>query len=321
MRPLPAILATSLLLALAACGGDDQGGSGGNGADVKKLAIIPKGNTHVFWNMVKAGAEQADAELDGIEIVFKGPADENNLTQQKELMDRYRNQVDGIGVAPVDGGALAKNIEAATVAGVPVVVFDSGTTTDDYLSFVATDNYAGGKAAGEKLAELLGGEGKVIMLRYKAGSTSTEKREQGFLDAIAGHDGIEVISSDQEGAKREQQVASSLLVKYGSEVEGIFTCNESTTEGMMLALRKGDYYEKGVVHVGFDNSPDLIKSLKNGEIKALVSQDPIRMGYLTVKILAAHLAGGEVGRRIDTGVAVITPDNVDDPEIQKLLGD
>jgi ribose transport system substrate-binding protein len=104
-----------------------------------------------------------------------------------------------------------------------------------------------------------------------------------------------------------------------TEANGIFCPNESSTFGMLLALRQNNLAGK-VKFVGFDTSPPLIEALQNGEIDALVAQDPTRMGYEGVKILVAHIQGKEVPKIVDTGVRLITRDNLNSPEIKKLLG-
>lgn len=317
----PLVLLATVLLVLAACGGEPEAAGGDSESKRWSVAVIPKGNSHEFWQSVRSGAEQAEAEFGDIAVDFKGPANENDLTQQKELFELGLTRgVDAIGIAPVDGQALGPVIDSAAGQGIPVVVFDSGTTAETYASFIATDNYAAGRKAGAAMVARLGGEGKVVVMRYKVGSTSTEKREQGFLDVIGEHAGIEVISDDQEGATKEKEVAQNLLVKFGEQATAIYTPNESTTTGTMLAMREGGYYAKGIVHVGFDSTSEIVKSIQAGEITAVVVQNPVRMGYLTVATLRAALAGEAVESEIDTGSEVVDSDSLQRPEIRALVG-
>jgi ribose transport system substrate-binding protein len=213
----------------------------------------------------------------------------------------------------------------ATRAGIPVVAIDSGIKTDAITSFVATDNYRGGKLAGDYLAKLLGDKGKVIMLRYAEGSASTAERERGFMDAIAAHKQIEVTSSNQYGGVTTEsafKVSENLLTAHkgpqGLTVQGIFCPNESTAFGMVRALEDDGF--AGKVHlVGFDSSPKLVAALAKGHMDATVVQDPIKMGYLGVKAMVDHLAGRPVDKRIDTGATLITRESMGSPQAQALL--
>jgi ribose transport system substrate-binding protein len=165
----------------------------------------------------------------------------------------------------------------------------------------------------------------VIMLRYQEGSASTMKREQGFLDAIAEHKDIEVVSSNQHGGATTESAFSNsenllapLKADGGLSIDGIFCPNESTTFGMLRALKDAGLAGK-VIFVGFDSSPKLVEAMRNDVIHGLVLQNPMKMGYLGVKTLAAHLKGEPVEKRIDTGVVLITPENMDEPESMELL--
>ena len=309
------------VLLLQACGEQAGDTTGEAGAKTWTVAVIPKGNSHEFWQSVKAGAAKADAELADISVDFKGPATENDLTQQKELFElNLTKGVDAVAIAPVDGSALGAVIDSAKGQGIPVVVFDSSTTAETYASFIATDNYAAGRKAGEEMVRRLGESGKVVVLRYKVGSASTEKREQGFLDVIGEHPGITVISDDQEGAGKEKEVSQNLLLKFGDQATGVYTPNESTTTGMMLAMRESGAYAKGVVHVGFDSTSEIVTSIQDGEIAAVVVQNPVQMGYLTVTIMHDILSGKPVEKTVDTGSELVTRESLEKPEIRSLLG-
>ena len=202
------------------------------------------------------------------------------------------------------------------------MIIDSGLQSDVMVSFVATDNRKGGALAAQRMGEVLGGKGKVLMLRYQEGSASTQEREAGFLETIRGtYPGIQVVSSDQyAGPTREtaKRAAENLLNRYGSQLQGIFTPNESSTIGMLLALQ--DMGSAGKIKlVGFDASQILIDALKNGQLEGIVVQNPMRMGYLGVKTMVDHLRGKQVDPRIDTGVMVVTPANLDTPQAQELV--
>jgi ribose transport system substrate-binding protein len=289
-----------------------------------KIAVIPKGTTHLFWKSVEAGARRAGEAL-GVEIIWKGPLKENDRAQQIAIVEQFITEgVSGMVLAPLDDTALKRPVSAAARKKIPVVIFDSalkGEAGRDFVSFVATNNRKGGSLGGEQLAKLLGGKGKVVFLRYQVGSASTTEREEGFLEAIGKNEEMQVIVSNRyAGATTgEAKTVSMNLLDRIREAGGIFCPNESSTLGMLLALRQTNLAGK-IKFVGFDTSPPLVEALQKGEIDALVAQDPTRMGYEGVETLVEHIRGKPVATIVDTGVRLVTRDNLDDPEIKKLLG-
>jgi ribose transport system substrate-binding protein len=287
----------------------------------RRIAVIPKGTTHEFWKAVHAGANKASQQL-GVEIIWKGPVREDDRAEQIKVVENFiASRVDGIVLAPLDDTALISPSKDAVREKIPVVIIDSDLQWDGRLSFVATDNYRGGVAAARRLGELLKGRGKVILLRYLEGSASTMKREEGFLDTIKkDFPNMDVVSSNQYGGVTTESAyatAENLLVKFG-EVNGVFCPNESTTFGMLRALQDGGRAKK-VTFVGFDSSVKLVEALRQGELQGLVLQNPFLMGDLGVRTLVASLDGSKVASRVDTGVVVATPQNMDDPDIRALL--
>lgn len=287
------------------------------------IAVIPKGESHSFWKSVRAGAQKAADEM-GVTILWKGPPKEDDRSQQIGLVEqRVSEGVDGIVLAPLDAAGLVDPVALATRKKIPVVIFDSPLKAEpgkDFVSLVATDNKKGGELAGEELARLLGGKGKVVLLRYNVGSSSTEAREAGFLEAIAKHPGIQVIEKDRYGGatlNEAQKNAENILDKL-READGIFCPNESSTQAMLNVLRDNGLAGKKKF-VGFDTSVALLNGLKAGHVQALVSQNPIKMGYLGVKSMAQHLKGEKVEPLIDTGCALVTMENLETPEIQDLI--
>ena len=206
-----------------------------------RIMVIPKGTTHEFWKTIHAGADKAAVDLGNVEVVWQGPQKEDDRVEQIKLVQNaVAAGVDGIVLAPLDDRALVAPVEKAIAAGIPVVIIDSGLKSSKIASYVATDNYHGGVLAAERLAELLGGEGKIILLRYAEGSESTEKREVGFMDTIKKYPKITYLSNDQyAGATSDsaQKTAQNLITRYRGEVDGIFCSNESATSGMLRVLK------------------------------------------------------------------------------------
>lgn len=311
------------------CGGGGGGSEPAASPAARKLtiAVIPKGTTHEFWKSIHAGALKAAGELsrDGraVEIIWKGPLREDDREQQVQVVESFTSQgVDGIILAPLDANALVRPVEEARRLKIPTVIFDSGLASQEIVSYVATDNFKGGELAAERLGSLLGGKGKALLLRYQEGSAGTEERERGFETKLkSAHPGVQLVSSDQySGPTRDtaKRASENLLNRFGSQVQGIFTPNESSSMGMLLALQDEGRAGK-LPFVGFDASPAFVEAMRKGQMHGIVLQNPYNMGYLAVKTMVEHLEGKQVPKVVDTGVELITPDNLDAPRSQELL--
>jgi len=294
------------------------------------VAVIPKETGGEFWETVEEGARAAAKDLD-VRIKWEGPLTETELAEQNKIIENMVNLgVDGMALAPLNNRAMATSVANVKAAGIPVVIFDSAVDGNDFISFVATDNTAGGVIAAKYLIERLNDNTKrLFLLRYIQGTASTEQRSQGFLDTAKAA-GYTVVADpyvdDPTAAGAIKTAANSLeaFVKDGKlEVDGIFATNLYSTLGMLAALddlrRSG--VKTNVVFVGFDTSPKLIEALQGGSIDALVSQNPLRMGYLAVETLTKHLRGAPIEARIDTGVELVTRERLEkEPKLRKLVG-
>ena len=325
-RRTPFLAVLLIALGLTAC----SDGQSTAGAKTGKYTIagIPMTAQHEFFHSVHAGAIRAAKELGDVEIIWKAPLHNEDRQQQIDIVESMVVLgVDGIVLAPVDDVALVGAVEDAVRQEIPVVIVDSALKSDQPISFVATDNYQGGVVGGDHLAKLLDGKGRVMMLRNNEGAASTGNRERGFLDAMKKYPGIKVVSSNQRaGATQESayQKAEQLLATFKTEdggfgVDGIFTSCEPVTFGMMRALEDAKLIGR-VKHVGFDATPALVDALRKGHVDALVVQDPMKMGYLGVQTIVQYLKGNtDLKRRQDTGVYLITLENVDDPDKTDLV--
>ncbi len=330
--PFRRTLLLLLLLPPLACGpgGNSTGGGGEKPAGkALRIAVIPKGTTHGFWQSVHAGAIKAERELNAagikVSIDWKGPPKEDDRDQQVQVVENFISAgVNGIVLAPLDDETLRGPVRIATAARIPVVIFDSGLRGEvgkDFVAYVATNNRSGGVLAAKRLGLVMEGKGKAILLRYQEGSASTTLREEGFLETFKkDFPGIQLLSQDLfAGATMEaaQERSQNLLTRFKDEVQGIFTPNESSTFGMLRALEDAGLAGK-VKFVGFDASKDLMTAMKKGEIQGLVLQNPIHMGYLGVKTIVEHLQGKPVEKETDTGAVLVTPENMDEPEMKLL---
>ena len=324
------VLATVVLLSGAACAplilaGCNKSASHATSSTLS-IAMIPKGTTHTFWQSIHAGANRAAKEL-GVEVIWRGPLREDDRDSQVSEVEGFISRgVSGIVLAPLDEAALVGPVNDAMSKKIPVVIFDSGLKGDNYVSFVATDNVKGGQLGGERLVEAMGGKGKVVLLRYAEGHDSTTKREEGFLAAMKAHPTVQIVSSNQfvgtdveEAYKRTESILSSYRKPDGSlSIDGIFCANESSSFAAMRVLKDNGW--AGKLHfVGFDSSDNLVKGLQDGTLDGLVLQDPVKMGYLAIKTIVAHIKGEPVERRIDTGVQVVTRENMEQPAMKLLV--
>jgi ribose transport system substrate-binding protein len=322
MKTIKILVALSLVFVFTnSCGSGDKNQAGAESALQPQIAVIPKGTTHEFWKSIQAGARQAASEL-GVAILWKGPQKEDDRAQQITVVEDFISRgVDGIVLAPLDDRALMRPVRDAVREKIPVVIIDSALQGEDFISFVATDNYKGGVLAARRMGELLQGEGNIFMIRYQAGSASTTKREAGFLDTMEKEfPRVNFLVQDQYAGSTTEtayQLTENLLNRF-PDVDGIFCPNESSTFGSLRALQEAGKAGE-IIFIGFDSSPKLVQGLQDGHIQGLVLQDPVKMGYLGVRQMVLHLRGQPVAKRIDTGVYMVTKENMEEPQMRSLL--
>jgi ribose transport system substrate-binding protein len=314
-----------------------------------RIAVIPKGLLHEFWQSIHRGAERAAADLsaEGVStaIDWDGPQKESEGREQINLVHlKAATGINGLVLAPQDSKRMFDVVVEVVDKGIPVVIIDSGLDKerlngrpDLLVKYVATNNYKGGRRGAEHLLAVLARDGKtapnLILFRYAVGSESTEAREQGFLDYVhekieeqkkAGKPTLTLLSTDQyagatvDEAKRN---AGPLLLTYKDKLDGIFAVNESSCTGLLNALRSQGLNRK-VRYVTFDASEPLLQAIREGDVDGTVVQDPYRMGYLGVWTLVKHLEGYDVsagGTDLDTGEYVVTKENLDVPATRELF--
>ena len=306
----PAALALAGCLLLASCQNSQK----------KVIAVVPKANSHLFWQTVQAGAMAAGREL-GVEVVWNGPAQETEYSRQIQIVDSMiARHVDGLAVAASDRTALAAPIERAAKAGLHVTVFDSAVDTDNILTFVATNNYEAGQLGARKLAELVHGKGKVAMLMHAPGSASTMDREKGFEDVIAKEfPNIQIVARQfgMSDRAKARDAAENILSAH-TDLNGIFASSEPSSVGAALAIRARNLTEQ-VNMVAFDSTEGMVEDLKAGAIDAMVVQDPFKIGYEAVRTQVDALNGKQLPKRIDLSARVITKPDLEKPDVKALL--
>lgn len=316
---LVVLLAVLAALAASACRPDRSGGRASAGP--LRIAVIPIGTTHEFWKSVHAGALTAAREL-GVEIIWKGPLKEDDRNEQIQIVETLAGAgVDALVLSPLDDRALIRPVAEARREGIPTVIFNSALQGEEHAAFIATDNFLGGTMAAREIGRRTGGRGRLIMVRLMAGVEGTTKREEGFLATLRSEfPGIEVVSQNQYAGPSTEtayQTMENLLARFGP-VDAVFTPNESTTFGCLRALQ--DHGLAGrIVHVGFDASEKLIEALAKGDLAGLVLQDPVAMGYRSVKTAVAVVRGEPYAKREATAVVLAVRDNMNEPSIARLL--
>ena len=285
------------------------------------IAVLPKLTNTVYWQSVLAGAKEAGKDY-GYEIIFDGPDRETNYARQVQIVDNViARHVEGVVLAPVDRQNLVPSVDKLNELNIPCVIVDSGLDAVHFLSFASTDNYQGGVLAAQQMGHVLGGKGNVLVVRHIAGSHAAVKRVSGFMDTISNDfPGIKIVDSQsgQDSAVIAKQVTEEMLQR-NPDVQGLFACNVDMSVGALRALQEQNRTE--VKMVAFDPDKSLLDGLRSGQVAAIIVQDPYKMGYEGVKVVALHNKGQSSPRLIHTGVAVVTSEKLTDPQIMRLLGE
>jgi ribose transport system substrate-binding protein len=288
--------------------------------DRLKIAVVPKGTTHEFWQTIHAGAEAAGKEFNA-EILWNGPKAETDIQDQIDIINTFATQgVDGIALAATSKDTLVQTVKDLQAKGIAVVTIDSGIEPDVSSSFIATDNVQAAAKAAKELGRLLDGKGKVAILSFLKGAGTSDQRDEGFMEGIKEFPGIKVVGNletKSDSAKAAEAMES--LLSANPDLAGVFASNEPNVVGATGVLKAKNLIGK-VKLVGFDASAAEIKALKEGTCLATVVQDPFKMGYEGVKAIAQIVRGqGTPEKRIDTGATLVTKANMDEPAVHKLL--
>jgi len=285
------------------------------------IPLVSKGFQHQFWQAVKAGADQAAEEF-GVRITFEGPDNETMVDRQIDMLAAaLANNPAAIGFAALDSQAAIPLLRQASEAGIPVIAFDSGVDSDIPMSTATTDNVAAAALAADKMAEFLGGEGTVAVVAHDQTSRTGIDRRDGFLNRMAAeYPGIEVVTV-QYGAGDQLQsteVAKAILTANPG-LGGMFGTNEGSAIGIVNAVR--EMGAEGVTIIGYDSGKAQTDAIRDGLMAGAITQNPVGIGYETVKAAVAAMNGEELPEIIDTGFYYYDQSNIDDAEIQAVLYD
>jgi ribose transport system substrate-binding protein len=292
---------------LAACG-SSGGGSGGSGK--KSIAFIQGVAGDQFYITMQCGI-QAEAKKLGATVKVQGP-EKFDPTLQKPIVDSVvASKPDAILVAPTDVSAMQAPLEAASKAGIKIVLVDTTVNDPSFaVSQIASDNLGGGKAAFDAIKQQAPNGGKVLVISVDPGISTTDARVKGFKDAVAGDStfkylGVQYSHNDPATAAR---LVSAALQK-DPDIVGIFATNLFSAEGTATGVRQATKQDQVKV-VSFDAGPDQVKALSDGTIQALVAQQPGTIGKDGVEQAINALKGKSTTKKIQTGFTIITKDNM-----------
>jgi ribose transport system substrate-binding protein len=238
----------------------------------KVVAFVPGVAGNAFYISMECGI-RAEAAKYGFQINTQGAQQFDPSLQTPIINGVIAQNPAGLLTAPTDSKAMFGPISEAAAAGIKVALVD--TTLEDTspaITAIATDNRAGGAAAADALAKLIGETGKVMSIPFKAGATTSDERQQGFEEQIKTYPNIEYVGpqySDNDPAKAAAQVASTLAAH--PDLAGIFATNDRSAEGAATGLRNADLVGKVKV-VGFDAGDVQVQQLKDGLVQALIAQ-------------------------------------------------
>ena len=285
------------------------------------IPLISKGFQHQFWQAVKAGADQAAAEF-GVDITFEGPDNETMVDRQIDMLAAaLAKNPSALGFAALDSQAAIPLLRQAQEAGIPVVAFDSGVDSDIPVTTCTTDNLAAAALAADKMAELIGGAGKVALVVHDQTSRTGIDRRDGFVNRVAeAHPGIEIVDI-QYGAGDQLQsteIAKAIMTAH-PDLKGFFGANEGSAIGVVNAVRETG--TQGLIVIGYDSGAAQKAAITEGIMAGAITQNPVGIGYETVKAAVMAVNGEAVPPVIDTGFYYYDAATMSNPEIAAVLYD
>ena len=284
------------------------------------IPLISKGFQHQFWQAVKTGADKAGQEM-GVRVSFDGPDNETQVDKQIDMLAAaLANKPAAIGIAALDSQAVIPLLKKAQADGIPVIAFDSGVESDIPLATASTDNKAAAALAADKLGEMIGGKGKVAVVAHNQTSLTGIDRRDGFLDQMKSkYPEVEVVAVEYgDGDHLKSTEITKAILAANADIKGIFGTNEGSAIGGLNGVR--EMGSKTVV-VGFDSGKAQKDAIRSGEMAGAVTQNPVGIGYETVKAAVAATKGETLPKTIDTGFYWYDKTNIDDPQIAAVLYD
>jgi len=284
------------------------------------IPVISKGFQHQFWQAVKAGAEKAAKDYN-VEITFEGPENESQVDKQIEMIEAALSKnPKALCLAALDSKACIPLLEKAKAANIPVIGFDSGVDSEIPVATCSTNNIAASALAADKMAELIGGKGKVGIIVHDQTSRTGVDRRDGFLNRMKEkYPDIEVLPVQYGGGDQLKSTdLAKAIISANPDIKGFFGANEGSIIGVLNAAKELKK-EKDLVIIGYDSGKQQITSIKDGIEAGAVTQDPIGIGYKAVEAAVKAIKGETVEKNIDTGFHWFDKTNIEAADIKPLL--
>lgn len=282
LRVAAAVLAVGTVLVLA----------GVSGAKTYTLGLSISTLNNPFFVDLKEGAEAKAAELGVRLIVLDAQNDPSRQLAQVE--DLIAQRVDAILINPTDSSAIVPAVLAANRAGIPVLTVDRGADGGQVASHIASDNVAGGRMAGELIAQILGGRGRVVELEGIPGTSAARDRGTGFNEVIRRYPGIEVVARQEAGFDRARGLTvMENILQAQPRIDAVFAHNDEMALGAITAIEAAGR-QAAIKVVGFDATADAVKAVQEGRMLATIAQKPRLMGELGVETAVKLLSGQQV---------------------------
>jgi ribose transport system substrate-binding protein len=284
------------------------------------IPLISKGFQHQFWQAVKKGADKAAADL-GVEVTFEGPESESQVDKQIEMLQAAMGKNPAaLGIAALDSKAAIPILQQAQEKKIPVIAFDSGVDSDIPLTTVSTDNIVAAGLAADKIAEAIGGKGKVAVIVHDQTSRTGIDRRDGFLNRMKEkYPDIKVLEPQYGGGDHLKSTEIAKTVINGNpDLKAYFGANEGSAIGIINAMKELKKEGKIVV-VGYDSGKLQIEAIKSGLMLGAVQQNPVLMGYKTVELAVKATKGESFDKHTDSGYVWADKSNLESAEVKDVL--
>lgn len=269
-------------------------------------------NSPFFLDM-KRGAEEAAREL-GVDLVLQAPEREVDVEKQMQIVENLiQTRVSALCLTPSGSKELVPVVGKANQAGIPVLIVDTRldepTVQADrvnYLTFIGSDNYEGGKLAGQHVAKLFPQGAPIAILEGIPGHETHDSRIRGFRDGIAGNPQLRIVASQPANAERDQgfNVMQNLLQAH-RDLAAVFASNDLMALGALEAIAASG--RAGTIRIlGFDATDEARKEIAAGRLEASVAQNPTAMGRLAVSKAIEALRGATLPKSIPVSIELIT---------------
>ena len=282
------------------------------------VALVLKTLNNPFFIDMEKGAADA-AKRSGIRLVVQAPERELDVEKQMQIVETLiESKVSVLCVTPSGSREIVPAIVKANRAAIPVVIVDTRVDPQTLkeaggtvAAFVGSDNFEGGKLAGEYLVQRLGPEGKVAVLEGIPGHETGDSRLRGFKQVLAGHPNIEIVSSQTANWERDQgyNVFQNVLESH-PEIQALFACSDLMALGAIEAIAAAGKQGKITV-IGFDALPEAREAIRQGAMAATIAQSPMEMGALAIESASHLLEGKNVTREVSVKIHLITKENLD----------